>query len=107
MGRIVDLRDPDTYMSVSEYAKCVERARKANDEKRKIFQDEMNEKLKPYNIKIKLVSKLINDRTYTNIFLFNKYGERYELGTCYESNGEDIKETTKKLIRLYFNKIID
>lgn len=104
MGRIIDTRDPDTYMSLSEYARCIEEAIKANEEKKRLFQDEMNEKLKEYNIQIKFHTLDINDRTYTDIYLVQE-DKQTKLGCCFDCNGDDIKKVTKKALQDHFNRL--
>lgn len=106
MGRIIDTRDPDTYISFEEYENCVKRARAKWDKVRENFKIDINKKLLVLNAEIDFDSRLINDRTYTDIYLIMN-GNRVKLGCCYESNGEYIDKTTKKFLKKHFEEFLD
>lgn len=105
MGRIIDLRDPDTYMSFSEYENACMKARAKWDKVRNDFKTEMNKKLSVLNIAIDFDSRLVNDRTCTDVYLFMN-GNRIKLGCCYESSGDYVDKKTKELLRNYFNELL-
>jgi hypothetical protein len=106
MGRIIDTRDPDTYMSFSEYERICKEARAKWDKVREDFKIDINKKLSVLNAEIDFDTRLVNNRTYTDIYLIMN-GNRVKLGCCYESDGEDVDKTTKKFLKKHFEGFLD
>lgn len=52
MGRIIDLRDPDTYISFDDYEMAVTKAKKANKQRRADLMNRINERIKPLNMEV-------------------------------------------------------
>ena len=69
MHRIIDLRDPDDYISFNVYADCVKRAEEATNREIETLEKEANEKLSKIGVTLLIEKeKVLYDRTFANIF---------------------------------------
>ena len=105
-GRIVDLRDPDTYIPYSVYAECVENARKRNEERRCELEKWANKKLHPIGLSMKLKIWFgSTGRTYMDIIKVEK-GNESKVYLCRLSDGENMEKETKRCVKELFDEYL-
>ncbi len=105
MGRIIDLRDPDTYTPYSVYKECIEMARVGLQKLILKLQTELNGKLSVIGAKIIFDDMEVNGRTRVEISSVIN-GVRSKMHTSYLSSGDDLEKDAKmcyeRIVNNYF-----
>ena len=107
IGRIIDTRDPDTYISYDVYEECIRLARIATEENRARLEKMANDKLSPIGISMELS---VRENTLGRVFMTIssiKDGEKEIMHICQISDGDDMEKDTKMCIKKLFDEYIE